>query len=221
MKKTLAIFFSLSFFFSVAAQDSSWTLQTIDENLKILLPSELTSTVDTAIKQKGRDYRLKAFSSEGEFCLLGITITPGGTGLNVDNEESLKKALDGIARGACDKVTENGYLCQVKDSTIDGMPCRRITMYEVSLESPAVVNYAFLVNDKMYMITAAPEPGLSFLSSFSKEVDRVLAGIHFNQSNVKERRFGSKAESWGYMFGKILIPLLIIIGVIVYVVKRN
>lgn len=194
-----------------------WKKMVIDENLTISFPHSVIET-DTTVINNGEKYGFKTFTCEGDSSTLVLIITPGGTDIKVNNEESWKSALDGLAKGATNSFLKSGITCTTSDTTMDDLPCKKLTcqtfMYSM------LNNYIFLVNDKMYSIQAAYAYGFE-PEAANTELRQFLNSIHFSKESIKEREFGSKAESTGYAIGKLILPLLLIIGVIVFVVKKT
>jgi hypothetical protein len=50
--------------------------------------------------------------------------------------------------------------------------------------------------------------------------EKFIKSVRFTEGDVAELQFESKSEAVGFSIGKLIIPLLIIVGVVVYVVKN-
>jgi hypothetical protein len=198
------------------SQDSTWKKMKIDENLTISFP-RIVSQMDTTFVKEGKEMRFRAIKSETEFSALALLITPTETNANVDNEESLQKTLTEMAEGSLKAMSENGIECVVTDTIIDDIICKKL-IGNTNVPS-TIISYIFLVNDKMYSLQGVFLNKSTAISE-TNELNQALKSVHFNKTLIKEKQFGSKAESLGYKIGKMIIPLLIVIGVIVFIVKK-
>ncbi len=188
----------------------------IDENLTISLPGNVSQT-DTTFEKDKKGRRFRIFQTQTKNSTLALSITPNETNINVNNSVSWEKALTEMAKGALKAMSEKGLNCLIVDTVIDNIPCKKLFCQNEII--PIAVNYIFLVNDKMYALQAATLD--NSLSGYGiREIDQFVQSVHFDATAIKEQQFGSNAESIGYMIGKMAIPLLLIIGVIVYVVRK-
>ena len=221
MKKGLIIIISLISLAYLYAQNTTWKKINIDENLTMFMPGEVTR-VDTSFIKNGQELRFRVFKTETESSTLALTITPNETNLRVDNLESLQTALEKIAEGSCNAAIDKGLLCSTTDTAIDEIPGKKNKIYSKNSNNHSVVfNYIFLVNDKMYMFSTAFSTNAPAVSNAVQEAHRFLNDIHFNKTAIKEQKFKSKAESLGYNLGKLILPVLLIVGIIVYIVRRH
>jgi len=177
----------------------------IDENLIISFPG-IVSQLDTSIIKGGEKIRIKAFKSEKEYSTFAVLIIPNET--NVDNTESLHKVLAEMTEGALTSMTKKGISCITGDTIVDKVP--GIKLICKSNTSLSLNDYMFLVNDKIYALQIAYFPNNS-------DIDRAEIS---NKTSIKEQQFASKAESIGYKIGYYLIPVLLFIGIIIYVVRK-
>jgi hypothetical protein len=200
------------------AQDSVWVRKKIDENLVVNIPKK-NQQLDTAFSEKDQTYAYRVFKAETRVATLVVTVTPNGTNINVDDEESLRSALDSFERGTCKSLSEKQLICQSKDSLLDGLPCKKIEAFVTGFKDPIFYNYCLLVNDKLYMFTITPLLFTPSQIQLSEESTRFLNGIRFTKT-VKEKQFLTKAESNGYKFGYYLVPFLLFVGFIAFVVIR-
>ncbi len=221
MKKTgIPIFLFLLLISRLYPQDTAWKKKVIDENLTIAFPGHVTQ-IDTSFVKEGKEMRFKAYKCETEIVNLALIITPKETGSRVDNSESLQKTLAQMAKGASDKMSEQGINCLVSDTIVDNIACKKLTC-RTNLYS-TIINYLFLVNDKMYSLQ-----GIFFDNDNSKsgasELNNFLNSVHFNKASIKENQFNSKAESIGYKAGQLIFYLMLFVGIIaliVYTIKRK
>jgi hypothetical protein len=220
------IFITLFFFSSVnlLAADSLWKKIKVDENLSVLFPT-ISTRIDTFMEKNGYKFQFKVLKAETDNASLGLTMSANETKINVDNEESLREALNGIADGACENVRKSGMDCHISDSIISKLHCKIVKIVNPEMGSSSLfLNYFFLVNDKLYAFTINSGPFILDSSAFHTDVNNLVNGIHFNTTGIKEKSFGSKAESLGYKFGKVigfLLPFALIIGLIIYFVSRK
>jgi hypothetical protein len=198
------------------SQDSTWIKKVVDENLTLSFPGRI-SEIDTSFIQEGKRMSFRIFKHESESGTLALIVTPNNTNANIDNQETLQKALDEMANGSLQAMKESGLSCQSEDSTIDNIRCKKIVCKNGLLST--VENYIFLVNDKMYSFQSATF-GLYTPGTQSSDLNKFLNSIRFEKTSIKEQRFESRAESIGYKIGRLTIPLLIIVGVIFYVVRK-
>jgi hypothetical protein len=203
---------------NVYAQDSSWRLVKIGEDLAVRIPRRVIQ-IDTTLGNEKARYGFKVFQAQTQVCTLAVTITPNGTNINADNEEALKSALDAIVKGACETAGQKGLTCKSKDSLMDNLPCKKMEFYMAGFQYPAASNYIFLVNDKMYMFTIAPLTFTSDRIKLMEESKNFLSSIHFT-GTVKEKRFSTKAESIGHKAGYYLVPLVLVVLCIAFVISR-
>jgi hypothetical protein len=199
-------------------QDSVWIRTKIDENLVVTLPKRNRQS-DTAFSEKDQTYRYRIFKAETQVAVLVVTVTPNGTGIDVDDEESLRAVLDSFERGTCKSLSEKQLICRSKDSLLDGLPCKKIEAFVTGFKDPIFHNYCLLVNDKLYMFTITPLLFTPSRIQLSEESTRFLNGIRFTKT-VREKQFLTKAESNGYKFGYYLVPFLLFVGFIAFVVIR-
>lgn len=212
------LFFALLVWMNVHSQDSLWKSVKIDENLSVALP-QTTERIDTAFRKDDETLKFRILKAETGVSTLGVTVTPNGTGLNVDDEESLKTALKGIEEGTYKRAKEKGFTCKSIDTVLDGLPCKKFEFFNSYLKDPVIYNYSFLVNDRLYMFTIAPLHLHYEKAKLLEDQDRFLISIHFTKS-IKERQFATKAESTAYKFGYYLIPFLLIAGIVAFVVIK-
>lgn len=201
---------------STYSQDSSWVKKVIDENLTVSFPG-IISEYDTLFVKDEEKMFFKTFKNESLSTTLLLIVTPNGTNVNADNKETHQKALEEMSKGSLDAMEERGLTCQIGDTIIDNIQCKKIVCDNSQLS--IIRNYIFLVNDKMYSFQSV---SLNFYSSDSQSsnLNKFLNSIHFNKNSIKEQRFGTKAESIAYNIGKLIIPLIILVGVIIYVVRK-
>lgn len=212
------VFFALVLWLNVQSQDTSWKRVRIDENLTVAIPKE-TQQLDTSFSKGNDTIDFKILKAETRVSAIGVTVTPNGTGINVDDEESLHSALDGLEQGTYARAKEKGFACKSKDTVLDNLPCKKFEFFSALVKDPVIYNYSFLVNGKMYMFTIAP---LAFKYNKTKlldEANRFLNSIRFSKT-IKEKQFATKAESNAYKFGYYLVPFLLIVGLVVFIVVR-
>ena len=222
MKKNVIIIAFIIFSTCIAnAQDTLWNRIKVDENISISLPGEVQK-IDTSFVKKGQKFDMRILVAQTDYAALGITLSPNETNINVDNLESLKKALASIAKGATNSMREQGLRCNSIDTTIDKMPCKKLSCIGKKNGVPmTIVTYSFLINDKVYAIQSAFIP--EFNAYGFAETDSLIKSIHVETASVKELQFLSKAESVGYKFGHFIGMLVfpaIVIGLIIYFVRR-
>ena len=210
--------FALLLCINVFSQNTSWTAVKIDENLVVSVP-QTTERIDTAFSKDDETLKFRILKAETAVSTLGVTVTPNGTGLNVDDEESLKTALKGIEDGTYKRAKEKGFTCKSKDTVLDGVACKKFEFFNSYLKDPVIYNYSFLVNDRLYMFTIAPLHLNYDKAKLLDDAARFLSSIHFTKS-IKEKQFATKAESNAYKFGYYLVPFLLIAGVIAFVVIK-
>jgi hypothetical protein len=218
--KFLVLFFL--FALQVSASDSLWKTIRVDENLTILFPAKL-ERMDTLMVKGENKFRLFILKGVTDNTTFGVTMSAGETHINVDNKESLETALKGLADGACDNAKKSGLTCKISDSTLSGVPCKIIKM-DNRTELTTLVNYYFLVNDKLYVFTITPSEFATDNLAYQSDWKRLLENIRFNTKNLKEKKFGSNAESAGYKAGYLigrLLPLALIIGLGIYFLTRS
>ena len=211
-------FFVLILWSNLYSQDTSWKKVRIDENLTVAIP-ENAQQVDTAFSKGNDTIGFKIFKAETKVSTIGVTVTPNGTGINVDDEESLHTALNGIEQGTYARAKEKGFTCKSKDTVLDNLPCKKFEFFSALVEGPVIYNYTFLVNGKMYMFTIAPLRFREARAELVNESKLFLNSIRFTKT-VEEKKFATKAESTAYKFGYYLVPFLLIIGFIAYIVIR-
>jgi len=199
-------------------QDSLWRPIKIDENLTVSIPKKIEQ-IDTTLGRGNTKLGFRILKAETQVSTLGVTVTPKGTNINVDDEESLKSALDGIAKGTCDQARQNGFICKMKDSTLDDLPCKKFEFFSAGIKDPIIYNYTFLVNDKIYMFTIAHLKVNQDRTKLIQESKKFLNSVHFTKT-IKEKKFSTRAESTGYRIGYYLIPSIFAIGFIIYIVIR-
>lgn len=203
---------------SVYGQDSIWVPVKIDDNLSVRFPKKYQK-LDTSFTRENQTYEYQIIKAETKIVTLGVTVTPNGTGINVDNEESLRSVLDSFERGTCKGFMNKGLTCKSKDSLLDGLPCKKFEASFAGFKDPLIYNYALLVNDKMYMFTITTLLFTQDKTKLNEESARFLNGIRFTKS-VKEKQFATRVESGAYKFGYYLVPFLLIVGFVVFVVVR-
>jgi hypothetical protein len=200
------------------AQDSSWVRIKVDENLTVTIPRK-NQQLDTSFGDQNQAYDYRLFKAETQVASMVVTVTPNTTGIDVDDEESLRSVLDSFEKGSRKALSEKGLTCQSKDSLLDALPCKKIEAFWAGSKDPVVYNYCLLVNDKMYMFTISPLHLYYERTKLIEESNRFLNSIRFTKT-VKEKQFATKAESTAYKFGYYLIPFLLIVGFIAYIVYR-
>lgn len=200
------------------SQDTSWIPIKIDDDLIVSIPKEIQE-IDTTLNYKSTRLGFRVLKAKTMQYQLGATVTPNGTNLNVHDEESLRSALDGIAKGACKEATQSGFICTHKDTLIDGLLCKKFEYLRPSTKETVIYNYNFLVHDKIYMFTIAPLKFNEDRTKLVKESNRFLNSIRFGRT-IEERRFVTKAEPAKRSISYYLIPALFGIACIVYVVIR-
>lgn len=202
----------------VFGQDSLWKPIKVDENLTVSIPQKIVQ-IDTTFRDKGPSVDFRMFKAEALASTLAVNVTPKGTNINVDDEQSLKSALNEIAKGTCEGFINRGFDCKSKDSSMFGMPCKKFEIFSAGISVPVLYTYYFLVNDRLYMFVITPSILNGDKVKLAEESNRFLNSIHFTKT-VKEKKFATKAESTAYKFGYYLIPLLLIIGIIAYIVMK-
>jgi len=221
MKKIITIITLVLLTTLVNSQDSLWQTKKIDENLTISLPSTIEQ-IDTSYIQKGKKVKIKIFAARTEFSGIGVTVS-NENNVNIDNKESLLKALSEIAKGAIKSLQGKGLKCVTSDTLLQNIPCKKLKCEgELNGISMNILHYTFLVNDKVYIMQAAFVP--EFASGALAELDRLLGSVHFETTSIKELQFESKAFSDGYKFGYVIGMLIIpalIIGLIIYFVRKG
>ncbi|MCB0716305.1 MAG: hypothetical protein KDC06_09845 [Chitinophagaceae bacterium] len=210
MKQLVILFLLSTCSVGLLAQNPAWKKTVIDENLTVSFPHAVIEN-DTTILKDGEKYEFKTFNCETDTSSLLLIISPGKTNIKVDNEESWREALSGLAKGALNSFSQNGMFCIANDTTIDEIPCKKLNCQP--LDYALFNNYIFLVNDKMYSFQIAYRNGSKSISAHA-EMIQFLNSIHFNKSSIKEKQFDSKAESTGYKFGKLLFPLILLVAII-------
>lgn len=214
------IFFILIVPLNLFSQDSSWKKVIVDDNLNISFPGHVSS-MDTTLLKEDKEWRFKLFKCEKETYTLALVITPSETNLKVDNEETWHQALTEMSRGALKSLADNGLSCSTIDTTIDELPCKKLTCNKEGIL--LMYDYIFLINDKMYAIQTVFLNRTNFNQDLQDQ-NIFLNSIRFTKNSIKEKQFLSKAESSGYKIGYILGGLLlvaVIIGIIVYFVNRT
>lgn len=186
--------------YCLKAQDTSWNKIVIDENLTISMPGKI-ETIDTVAQKKGDKIRFRLFKAETAFSTLITMITPKETNLKVDNQEDLRIALDGIAKGSCSSAIDKGFSCLSSDTVIDDIPGKQLKISYPGDENPIMIYYWFLINDKVYTLSVTHPADDSVLKYSLQESNRFLGSAHFNKTYLKEKEFNSKAESIGYKIG--------------------
>jgi hypothetical protein len=219
MKSRIIIIITFFGAFYLYGQDTVWKKINIDENLSIFLPGKVIQT-DTFFLKDDKKMRFRVFKTQTEFSAFGVAITPNETNINADNRETLKTALDRIAKGSCTAAVRKGFTCLSSDTMVNNIPCKKTKIYkERAPFTPPIFSYIFLVNDKMYMFSTTPFDYLENMANSSHESNLLLNSIRFT-STIKEKQFDSNAESIAYKIGYYFIPALLIIGIIVYVVRK-
>jgi hypothetical protein len=217
MRKGFVILLCTTAGLNLYSQDTVWKQIKIDENLVVALPGKI-SQIDTFGIKGNMKLDLRVFKTETQTSTIAVVITPKESNINVVDKESLKEALDGIAKGLCNSATKRGLSCVVSDTTIDELPCKKSKFFSSQNAFEQKVNYTFLAGDKMYTFTIADVDSNEIYRNYS----RLLSSVHFT-SFAKGFRVSSiensSAGGWGYMIGKISI-LLLIAGIIVYFVKK-
>jgi hypothetical protein len=201
------------------AQDTLWKKVRIDENLTLYLP-KIFSTIDTSLLKEHKLMHIKVFQSEINGDVIVVTITPGKTGINVDNSESFREAMKGIAEGFDKSISSKGLKAKYIDTLINGIQCVKGVAYrEYDNNNPVLISDLFLVNDKVYSISYELLTEVS--NQTDENIDKLVKNISFNKSQIKERQFETKAESASfkisYLIGQI-IGFIIVIGFVVFVI---
>ncbi len=219
MNKFICLIFSLIISFQVSSQDSLWKQIRVDENLTLSLPGKPV-ILDTTMERNNYNYRFLFYKLETPFSILTITATPTETGTNVNNSESLKKALDELTRGTCASAEDKGLTCVSTDTILNNIPGKKFRMYH---RDPGMFlyffAYSFILNDKMYSFTTIPIGADSTNVDFRNETFTLLRSIHFKQNEIKEQEFNSKAESTAYKMGEIFG--YVVIGALLFYFVRK
>ena len=220
MKKIIIITTLVLLTTLVNSQDSLWQTKKIDENLTISLPNTVEQ-IDTSYIQNGKKIKFKIFAARTEFSGIGVTVS-NEHNVNIDNKETLLKALSEIAKGAIKSLQAKGLKCVASDTLIQNIPCKKLKCEGELNEIPMnILHYTLLVNDKVYIMQAAFVP--EFAPGALSELDRLLGSVHFEAKSIKELQFESKALSdgykVGYVIGMLIIPALIICLIIYFVRK--
>jgi hypothetical protein len=216
--KYLITLFAFFLCVNLYCQDTSWIPVKIDEDLTVSIPKEIQE-IDTTLSMRNTRLGFRVLKAKTKECVLGATVTPHGTNLNVDSKESLESALNGIAKGASNQAKHNGFDYQYKDSLIDNLPCKKAEYFKPWMNEPVVYNYTFLVNDKIYMFTIAPLKFNGEKTKLIEESKRFLNSISFSKT-IKERSFFTKAVPAKHTINYYLIPAIFGIACIAYVVIR-
>jgi hypothetical protein len=202
------------------SQDSNWNKVRVNEDLTISLPGQVI-TQDTIVGKDGFSATMRVLEANAKYSTLRVVVTPNGTKLNVNDRESLRIALEGISTGICKTATDQGLDCMKSDTTIDRIESKKIVVYNMKESTVFGIQYVFLVNDRMYLITQ--QTILSDEKKLNEELKMLINSIHFNHIKIKEQKFESKAESTGYgtgyLFGQLLGFLLI--GTVVWFVFKK
>jgi hypothetical protein len=218
MKRIITILSLLLSTILIYSQDSLWQKTKIDENLTVSLPSTVKQ-IDTSYIQKGKKVKFKIFVAKAEFSGIGITIS-NENNVNIDNKESLRKALTEITKEEIKSMQVKGLKCVASDTLMQKMPCKKLKCDgEMNGIIMSIISYSFLVNDKVYIVQGAFVPELA--SGGLSEMNRLLKSVHFTATSVKELEFESKAFSDGYKIGYFIGSLIglavLVIGIIFFV----
>jgi hypothetical protein len=202
------------------AQDNSWKKVTVDENLITHLPGEFQRT-DTSFQEPGKPkmaFRILSFTSDTYS--LGVTSSPNETGIEADSPESFKRAMAGMIEGINNSVEKKGLLSKISDTTMNGIDGKKAIIYSED-QSIYTINYIFLVNDKMYMVTGSDLTGHG---ERPEELNVMLKGTRFTVTKVSEKKFDSEASSKaykiGYFIGQWILPAALIL-LIIWLVRRK
>ena len=208
------------------SQDTTWQKARVNEDLTISLSGKITK-IDTTLERENKKFRLLLYKATSNYSVLGLTITPNGTMLNIEDKESLKIALKGITDGICKSYVEQGFNCKVNDTIIDGITCKKVLMLDKEQKSfPTMTSYVFLLNDRVYSFSQTPL--IEDRNLLTNELNTYLSSIHFNHTDIKEQKFESRTESKaynvGYLWGQILVfgAIVLVIGIVIrMIIKKN
>ena len=224
--KHILLIYSFLFSVNASAQDKViWEKLEVDENLTVQFPKDLEK-IDTVLYKDNTRLKFKVYKAKTSNSNFGITVTPEGTDIKIDNLEELDEAYKGIETGFRKNATSKGLSCDFMDTVIDKIKGRKVVMYNKGSEDfPSAIFYLFLVNDKLYEIACAPISG-SVLEAGDR--NKFITGLHFTTAEISEEKFGSKAESRvskiGELIGELIGYLLMIglvVGTIIYITKRK
>lgn len=208
--------FSILFLFILGmahSQDSTWKRVKIDD-LSVLMPVSIVRTDTSFRNEKGKLLKTSTVKVNGDEYYLGVTVT-NETGLHADNTESMDKALADVGKGFCEKAEKSGFRCQLTDTIINEFHGKKGLLTAEAMESLSVINYLFLVNDKLYMLTA------SFSNADNKAgnemtLNKFISSVSF-PTGTKEKQFKSKTESVAYKIGQVAF-YLVLAGVIFFII---
>ena len=216
------------FLFSVnafAQNKVQWQKLEVDENLIAMFPSDIEK-IDTVLYKDNTGLKFKGFKSKTSNSNFGITVTPEGTNIRVDNLEALDEAYKGIETGFRNNAASKEMSCNFSDTIIDKVIGRKVVMYRGTTENPPLaIFYLFLLNDKLYEITCIPINGGDMGIA---DMNRLLTGLDFTAVNISEKRFTSKVESQEYKIGELIGEIIgflfiigLIVGIIIYITKKK
>lgn len=215
----LVIIFPLTLF----SQDTSWKKLTVDENLQVWMPAELTK-LDTSVFKNGEKMRFLVYKAEFSNYTLGLTVTPNDTKIGADNPDAFKKAMEGFVKGACNSARERGLTCNSSDTIIDALDAKKFILSSGTTDTDIMqVNYCFLVNDKIYMLTTSVINLDKNNPAVREASTKFLNSIHFNKDDIKEKRFDSSVESRSYKIGQLVGMVLggiIALLIVIYFIRR-
>src|SRR5690348_16707131 len=187
--KLISAFISLLFVTSIFSQDTVWHKVHVNDDITLNLPGQV-NIIDTVIVKGGKVGRFRFFKTESKNSVLGLTITPNETNINVEDKESFTTVLKEMAEGACKGATNMGFICATNDTVIDRLASKRVMFFQHDAVNPMMVNFFFLLNDRIYTITQAPVT--DDMEALPEELNTLLASVHFNHTNIKEQKFESK-----------------------------
>ncbi|MGG9960354.1 hypothetical protein [Ferruginibacter sp. SUN106] len=226
--KQILIAYSFLISANVFAQDKTndqWQKLKVDENLTAMFPKDVEK-IDTLLQKDNIEMKFKVFKATTAYANLGITVTTEGTDIKADNAEDLERAYKGIEIGFRKNATSRGLTCIFSDTVVDKITGRKAVLYTKDQEnSSSAVFYLFLLNDKLYEIASSPVDGSAMEIT---DRSKLVAGLHFTAVEISEKKFGSKAESWGYKIGELIGEIIgflaiagLIVGIIIYITKRK
>ncbi len=217
MKKLLFLLFFLTVITRlIYCQNAAWQTYSLDSLMHINMPGDVIA-MDTTTKDFQSHQIMSKFDNtiyiaqKSEFNNPNIdeNLSP----LPYDNE-SLEKFYEDAIRGMIKTVP--AIFSKKQAITVDGFNGYQIEFVD-SLNNLICVNRLYLLNKHLYNLTIFNFQGLD-TTDFNMFFNSIE--LHHKES-ISQFQGQSQAYRIGYLTGTYIIPIIIIVGVIIWLIKRK
>lgn len=207
--KSIILLVSTLIYLSGNAQDSLWKKFVVDSNMTVELPGTV-GRIDT-LTINHYSYRMAIVKADS--AAYAVMVTTKEMGSNIYDNARYKHAMEELAHGVTESMSDNKFNGTVYDVQYDKVPGKKVISTGRFLGIRAkMISHLFIVNDYVYVIHAYYFKN-DLTAKDSAELNHITSSINFTD-DVMELSDGSKSQIGAFSKGK-LVGLIVVFGVIV------